>query len=757
MAWMTGADSEWGFVTPDPDDTSAHGYYQKRAAVDKPSAALRADTSIPTSQMFSEGNGGESRKSFHGYPAGYAQLIESPEEWHITPMQIDTRRRECGATAASINNCTRFVPGPEPKQARYGLGIPEGTNYSGILECPCNDRFGGDPIFYPEAGTKVIEHKYSAVDAAACPAADTMETNTSCFEAGAVIGINATRIVNRTVSSASLPHACSVTTQEDGSAVVTFNEAASGVNCSTSPTRRGQVKSAVGVSLGLELVAGQGKPTFTESPKGQYCGDNHLGVIQAFNAKSPSVADSTVAKNACEAFCATSAACTACSVDQVNAQSGLCRWVAIPACGEVRAWAGKIPGDISTKAQGGQATITLSGPADVWFGVGLNAKLMSDSPYTLLVNASMVWEQKIGTCGSEAEHCPGSQLAKSITVVSNTVAGTVRTVVLTRDFAGATADHYTFTTGQSSLNFISAIGSSQLFAYHAAHAMSTISVTAVGEPSCLCDAGANGDLCHTNQTDCGSFTKNCVAPPAGSLLEQKNPTCNSRQYAGGLRCCHHGYIMLDQDQVSPPELLRYHMKFRFWFQEYTPATANANASHYNLERIYQQTEAIAGEYDIPPAFRRKGDPPIAGYPDWPHDTPTPGTTCTGDCPYGPDCECVHEIMYHWSYSNTRLIYAGGHCHAPACISMELYRNDTGTPELLCRQLPKYGTGNVTGDRFDESGYLALPPCLWGDDEGLEPSVLLPPNTPVFAIKKNRNTHSGHFGEMASWQMRGVGF
>jgi hypothetical protein len=33
------------------------------------------------------GNGGESRKSFHGYPDGFAQLIDSPETWHITPMQ----------------------------------------------------------------------------------------------------------------------------------------------------------------------------------------------------------------------------------------------------------------------------------------------------------------------------------------------------------------------------------------------------------------------------------------------------------------------------------------------------------------------------------------------------------------------------------------------------------------------------------------------------------------------------------------------
>ena len=57
-----------------------------------------------------------------------------------------------------------------------------------------------------------------------------------------------------------------------------------------------------------------------------------------------------------------------------------------------------------------------------------------------------------------------------------------------------------------------------------------------------------------------------------------------------------------------------------------------------------------------------------------------------------------------------------------------------------------------------SRYVVLPPCLWGSaSEGLEPPVYLPVGTPMFSIKRNRNTHTGHTGEMASWQMRGVPF
>jgi len=156
------------------------------------------------------------------------------------------------------------------------------------------------------------------------------------------------------------------------------------------------------------------------------------------------------------------------------------------------------------------------------------------------------------------------------------------------------------------------------------------------------------------------------------------------------------------------------MKFRFWFQEYSPASNGLNASHHDLPRIYYQTEANAGEYDIPPAFRKPNEQ-IVGYPNYPLNTPTPGTTCTGTCPDGPDCDCEHTITFKWSVSNMRLLYAGGHCHAPSCIGIWLYRNDTGTPELLCHQSPIYGKGDVENDKYDEAGYLSLPPCLWSDD------------------------------------------
>lgn len=661
MAWMTGDHSEMVRIpNPDPNDVSAHGSPMKWMAVDKPSVGERINKNIPTSQMFSEGNGGESRKSFHGYPAGYAQLIDSPNMWHITPMQIDTRNRDCGVSPKDVNNCTNHGnPGPEPKQARYGLGIPKGGSpYSGLLECPCNTRYGGDPVIYGNTQTKTVSHHYTVVSKSSCNT-ETIESDVECFNSVAMLGITPSKNITITSQTNSVPRGCSLQSSSDGKLTVTYNRFQSSAQCSTSATRAGTVNFDIGVSVTVEL-------------------------------------NSTT------------------------------------------------------------AMLTLSGPSDVWFGTGFNASHMADSPYTIIVNSTGVYERQIGTCGSEAEHCPGDALQTTLQVISNKVADGMRTVMLSRSLKGKTMKYYSFDTSvQSQIPMIAAVGSSQMFAYHKNHSNGMLPLITSDGSNCICDMGSIGTLCETNGTGCDTFTKNCVGPPAGDLLAQRNPTCNSKQYAGGLRCCKHGRIMLDADQPVRPELLRYHMKFRFWFQVYE--VNGEQVSHYNLDRIYYQTEAWAGEYDIPPAFVTPGKQ-IPGYPNWPEKTPTPGTKCTGNCPDGDDCKCVHTITFKWTVSNIRLIYAGGHCHAPACISMELYRNDTGHEmELLCRQVPVYGAGNITHNKYDELGYIALPPCLWGSDKGLNPSVLLPPNTPLVSIKHNRNTHMGHYGEMASWQMRGTLF
>lgn len=693
-------------------------------------------------------------------------------------MQIDTRNPECGRTYKDVKNCTQMTPWIEPRSARYGRdwqgpdkpALP--SNYSGILECPCNGRYGGDPVFYPESGTKQITHDYAALPAGQCAENQGIATAEECFDVAHQVGVYGKTFVNKSVSDAATPHGCSVVTTKDGTTTVTFNTAGA-MACANSTSHVGQATTAVSTTINVALQAsGDHSTVMDREAKGKWCANNRVHVLSSFKAKSASEADMTAALQQCEAFCLGNEQCTVCSVDNLSGGSSLnVQFSALPSCGKVNTWGGAITGDISSKEvnSDGNATITLTGPADAWFGFGLDAQNMADSPYSLIVNSSGVFEQKIGTCGSEAEHCPGDALASSITLVSNTVESNVRTAVVTRSFKGLTDKHYSFRPQtEVTVNFIAAVGTSQVFAYHKAHDTGMITFTAPDQPTCLCDKGAEGKLCDSGLKNCAPFTKDCATTTqGGDLFAQHNPTCNSLQYAGGLRCCSHKRILLDEDQEVNPNLLQYHMKFRFWFQEYVPegstttpqgTTKNTTASHYDLPRIYFQTEANAGEYDIPPAFPTKENPLIPGYHGYPVGKLTPGTSCTGNCPDGEDCECVHTITYNHTVSNMRLIYAGGHCHAPSCLGIWLYRNDPGHEmELLCHQQPMYGKGNVEADKWDEAGYITLPPCLWGDDEGLEPSVLLPANTPLVSIKKNKNTDMGHYGEMASWQMRGVSF
>ena len=65
---------------------------------------------IPDWQQFTSGDGGEFRKSFHGFPFGYAQLVHSPQTFQFNPMQIDTWNRD-----EMKNVSAPFVPGLLPK------------------------------------------------------------------------------------------------------------------------------------------------------------------------------------------------------------------------------------------------------------------------------------------------------------------------------------------------------------------------------------------------------------------------------------------------------------------------------------------------------------------------------------------------------------------------------------------------------------------------------------------------------------------
>jgi hypothetical protein len=113
---------------------------------------------------------------------------------------------------------------------------------------------------------------------------------------------------------------------------------------------------------------------------------------------------------------------------------------------------------LSVSASAG-ATISLTGPADGnWFGVGLGSQVMAGA-YAIVVDGDTgaVTEHSLGN------HEAGSAVAPSVRVLSNTVDGGKRTVVLARALAGVSPAHYTFDPSRLLLDFVCALGSTPQF------------------------------------------------------------------------------------------------------------------------------------------------------------------------------------------------------------------------------------------------------------------------------------------------------
>jgi hypothetical protein len=344
-----------------------------------------------------------------------------------------------------------------------------------------------------------------------------------------------------------------------------------------------------------------------------------------------------------------------------------------------------------------------------------------------------------------AFHGAGKVLSPSVTVVSNTIdENGDRTVVLTRPWVGLSSEHFTFEpAAEPVLDIIVAKGCSEVFAQHCGHTSSKLHFLVVDVPMTVCQSGNEGTIGGNRFQD----RDRCAPAPTSDLLTQGNPTCSIETYEGGLMCCRHGQSLLDKDQEIPwkDTYLEYRLKFRFYYEDYIPATIDRVASHQNLVRLYWQTESFAGEYDIVPCQQEEGECVQVITSRW------QVRDMIFDCPLDGDPNCCGTGSTDVEKTKgIEIIYAAPHCHAPACLSMELYNADTG--QLLCSVEPIFGK---TDDIYDEFGFIAIPPCLWSSqDDSLADPILLSLNATLLSIKRNNSTFP-HTGEMASWQMRGI--
>merc|ERR1712037_508773 len=129
------------------------------------------------------------------------------------------------------------------------------------------------------------------------------------------------------------------------------------------------------------------------------------------------------------------------------------------------------------------------------------------------------------------------------------------------------------------------------------------------------------------------------------------------------------------------------------------------------------------------------------------------------CSRWPDGTWVHTITGTFPSNDGGVLVEGHfHCHAPTCLVFELYMCLPGTQvcnnatgRLLCHQEPSYGGHGLVEPKWDEEGYLLLPPCKWGSSEfGLEE----PPDLKgmILGMVKVSNATVGHTGEMVAGQV-----
>jgi hypothetical protein len=196
---------------------------------------------VATSLGLGGGNGGEYRKTYHGFPAPYARLLESPRRVQFTPMQIDTFHREKMAFNVSWNS--PFVAGPQP---RNSLAKHAGALYSGLLECPLTTRI-----------TKQIQADATLSMNGSCPYSTNFASE--CFSnAKAALG-KAAAATARTLSGSNpaKPVGCSVSLDEDGDVSIFYNTAKQGAACGASRASiiAGAVNSVISAQIKIDRAS----------------------------------------------------------------------------------------------------------------------------------------------------------------------------------------------------------------------------------------------------------------------------------------------------------------------------------------------------------------------------------------------------------------------------------------------------------------------------------------------------------------------
>ena len=341
---------------------------------------------VMTTAFIVDGNGGEYRKSFHGTGAGTAMLVASPTSFGLQPMMINTKNPNGGVHPG----------GPLPS----GSKAPLGAAYSGLLECPCTDR------------KKKIITNHNTREVGTCPSQ--VDGATTCFATVAALGLTPV-VANATVASATSPPGCSVVATQKGYEASYNTNAKSKTTCGPSASASSHVRSlgddtVVGVHVSVDLDEGANctKPTSPSNLAGAW---NFPGSAKFPTPYAVSFADVAgtpntynVAGQSASSVCTRAGGC-------VGVLDGstftMMKGFSTPMTGEIASDFSSITwsnGAVWSRSEActGASIITMSGPADVWFGAGFGNPTMKGT-YAIVADgaAGTISERTLG------DHDPG--------------------------------------------------------------------------------------------------------------------------------------------------------------------------------------------------------------------------------------------------------------------------------------------------------------------------------------------------------------
>lgn len=120
-------------------------------------------------------------------------------------------------------------------------------------------------------------------------------------------------------------------------------------------------------------------------------------------------------------------------------------------------------------------TYTITGPSNKWFAIGLNATTMStNNPIDVVMFGTSLLDRYL----AGGHNAPTADTTNNLTLASNTVSGTTRTIVVTRPFSTGDDKDYTFTSSLNSLNVLWAVGSNTTVTQqHASKGTATLTFT----------------------------------------------------------------------------------------------------------------------------------------------------------------------------------------------------------------------------------------------------------------------------------------